>query len=151
MRKYSIKSSIEKQLWFLSKREKVLLQQQLSALEDATFKAHYVSKNHFVITFLKQHVFNQRPKSQLHLVTTLVGLMVMNVLLLGAFITGLLLSLTSMKHLLSSSSTLDTSYVVMILVASLFVGLGALLLMKPTNAWLTKRLLDYKLNRVAHK
>lgn len=86
----------------------------------------------------------------MHLLGALIGLFVANVILLGFFILGLLLTLTSVKHLIDPTSSLNGAYVSMIMITSIFATLVTLLLMKPVNAFFTKRLIDYKLNRT-HK
>ena len=150
MIKNSREKTITKQLWYLNKKEKTRLAQTLKKYDENEFIQNYKTNNQFVISFLKQKVFNSKEKSQMHLLGALIGLFVSNVILLGLFILGLLLTLTSVKHLIDPTSSLNGAYVSMIMITSIFATLLTLLLMKPVNAFFTKRLIDYKLNRT-HK
>ena len=150
MIKSSREKTITKQLWYLNKKEKTRLAQTLRHYDESEFIQNYKTNNQFVVSFLKQKVFNSKEKSQMHLLGALIGLFVSNVILLGLFILGLLLTLTSVKHLIDPTSSLNGAYVSMIMTTSIFATLVTLLLMKPVNAFFTKRLIDYKLNRM-HK
>ncbi|WP_394274257.1 hypothetical protein, partial [Staphylococcus hyicus] len=124
------------------------LNSELSGFNAEMFKAQYRSQNQFVISFLSRHIFNSKPKSQLHLVITLLGLIFLNTIIIGFFITGLLLSLASIKYLISPTNSLQLQHVFLILIASGCMIITTLLLVKPVNGFLTKRLIDYKLNRL---
>ena len=144
----TFKTKIEKQLWFLNKKERSILHSELESLNAATFKAQYRTQNQFVISFLSRHVYNDQPKSQLHLLTTLLGLMIANTLLLGILITGLLLSLSSIKYFITPTATLGLNNVILIFISSIIMIVIAVVFIKPVNGYLTKRLIDFKLNRL---
>lgn len=147
MIKNSREKKITKQLWFLNKKEKVRLLQSLKQYDESSFMQKYKSNNQFIVTFLRQNVFDSKPKTQIHLLLSLIGLFVANVVLLGLFILGLLLTITSIKYMIDPTSSLNLSYMSVIMISSIFGTLIVLLLMKPVNAFFTKRLIDYKLNR----
>lgn len=148
MEQPKFKAKIDKQLWYLNRKERKILNSELSGFNAETFKAQYRSQNQFVISFLSRHIFNSKPKSQLHLVITLLGLIFLNTIIIGFFITGLLLSLASIKYLISPTNSLQLQHVFLILIASGCMIITTLLLVKPVNGFLTKRLIDYKLNRL---
>ncbi|WP_341776176.1 hypothetical protein [Staphylococcus hyicus] len=148
MEQPKFKAKIDKQLWYLNRKERKILNSELSGFNAEMFKAQYRSQNQFVISFLSRHIFNSKPKSQLHLVITLLGLIFLNTIIIGFFITGLLLSLASIKYLISPTNSLQLQHVFLILIASGCMIITTLLLVKPVNDFLTKRLIDYKLNRL---
>ncbi|MCQ9299626.1 hypothetical protein BUZ56_09870 [Staphylococcus hyicus] len=148
MEQPKFKAKIDKQLWYLNRKERKILNSELSGFNAEMFKAQYRSQNQFVISFLSRHIFNSKPKSQLHLVITLLGLIFLNTIIIGFFITGLLLSLASIKYLISPTNSLQLQHVFLILIASGCMIITTLLLVKPVNGFLTKRLIDYKLNRL---
>ncbi|WP_381420349.1 hypothetical protein ACFDHY_06215 [Staphylococcus hyicus] len=148
MEQPKFKAKIDKQLWYLNRKERKILNSELSGFNAEMFKVQYRSQNQFVISFLSRHIFNSKPKSQLHLVITLLGLIFLNTIIIGFFITGLLLSLASIKYLISPTNSLQLQHVFLILIASGCMIITTLLLVKPVNGFLTKRLIDYKLNRL---
>ncbi|MGV3224195.1 hypothetical protein GLV88_10385 [Staphylococcus hyicus] len=148
MEQPKFKAKIDKQLWYLNRKERKILNSELSGFNAEKFKAQYRSQNQFVISFLSRHIFNSKPKSQLHLVITLLGLIFLNTIIIGFFISGLLLSLASIKYLISPTNSLQLQHVFLILIASGCMIITTLLLVKPVNGFLTKRLIDYKLNRL---
>ncbi|QLK86310.1 hypothetical protein [Staphylococcus sp. 17KM0847] len=148
MEKKVFKYKVEKQLWYLNKREKMHLQ---SILTNDTFdelQKTFKTPGRFVTHYLQNHVFKSRVVDTRHLFVSLFGLLMSNIILLGLFITGMLLSLSAVNYFLQPQVMLSTIVVIAALLGGIVLMFLALWMMKRTNAYFTKRLIDYKLNKV---
>ncbi|UXS76405.1 hypothetical protein [Staphylococcus chromogenes] len=68
MIKSSREKTITKQLWYLNKKEKTRLAQTLRHYDESEFIQNYKTNNQFVVSFLKQKVFNSKEKSQMEFI-----------------------------------------------------------------------------------
>lgn len=148
MRKDVFEYKIKKELWYLNRREKNDLTQYFEKHSIETLQQQYRTPRSFVNHYLQHEIFGTRIVSSGHLVTSLVGLLIANILLLGLFITGLLLSLSAINHFIQPQVSLSIGVVIAILLSAIVLMIVAVYLMKRANAFFTKRLLLYKFNKV---
>ncbi|ARJ50061.1 magnesium transporter [Staphylococcus lutrae] len=148
MRNDVFEYKVKKEMWYLNAREKRALAEWMKHQTVEAIQQEYQSPRRFVYDYLQQHVFKTRVLSTGHLVTSLIGLLVTNIILLGLFITGLLLSLSAVHYFIQPQVHLSISLVVVILICAILLMILTIYLMKRSNAFFTKRLLDYKMNRV---
>ncbi|MCS4485288.1 hypothetical protein [Staphylococcus americanisciuri] len=142
------KYKIEKQLWYLNRREKAKLAEVLSEDRLEQLQSEFRTPGRFVTVYLKESVFKSRVVGTTHLFTTLIGLFAANIVLLGILITGMLLSLTALNHFIHPQVTLSTITVITALLSGIVLIILAVWIMKVANAFFTKRLVDYKFNKV---
>ncbi|WP_086427486.1 magnesium transporter [Staphylococcus cornubiensis] len=148
MRKDVFEYKIKKELWYLNRREKNDLTQYFEKHSIETLQQQYRTPRSFVNHYLQHEIFGTRIVSSGHLVTSLVGLLIANILLLGLFITGLLLSLSAINYFIQPQVSLSIGVVIAILLSAIVLMIVAVYLMKRANAFFTKRLLLYKFNKV---
>ncbi|KIX90132.1 hypothetical protein TP70_09620 [Staphylococcus microti] len=148
MKNNVFKYKVEKQLWYLNRREKAKLAELLSDDRMDAVQEQFKTPGKFASFYLQEHVFKSRVVGANHLFATLIGLFMANILLLGILITGMLLSLTAVNHFIHPQVTLSTSTVIAALVGGVVLMLIAMLMMKVANAFFTKRLVEYKFNKV---
>ncbi|EGQ3105421.1 hypothetical protein H2490_000033 [Staphylococcus pseudintermedius] len=148
MRKDVFEYKVKKELWYLNRREKNALTQYFEKHRVETIQQQFSTPHRFVNDYLQHEVFGTRIVSSGHLVTSLVGLLVSNILLLGLFITGLLLSLSAVNYFIQPQVTLSVGTVIAVLFGAIVLMIGTVYLMKRVNAFFTKRLLLYKFNKV---
>lgn len=148
MRKDVFEYKVKKELWYLNRREKNDLTQYFEKHSIETLQQQYRTPRNFVNHYLQHEIFGTRIASSGHLVTSLVGLLVANILFLGLFITGMLLSLSAVNYFIQPQVSLSMGVVIAILLSAIVLMIVAVYLMKRANAFFTKRLLWYKFNKV---
>ncbi|MEJ7540433.1 HPP family protein [Staphylococcus intermedius] len=149
MRKDVFEYKVKKELWYLNRREKNDLTQYFEKHSIETLQQQFSTPRRFVSHYLQHEIFGTRIVSSGHLVTSLVGLLVTNILLLGLFITGMLLSLSAVNYFIQPQVSLSMSVVIAILLSAIILMIVAVYFMKRANAFFTKRLLLYKFNKVS--
>lgn len=142
------KYKVEKQLWYLSRKEKAKLAELLTDEHIASIQEKFKTPGRFASFYLKEHIFKSRVLGTGHLYATLLGLFIGNIFLLGVLITGMLLSLNAVNYFIHPQVSLSTGTVITALVGGLVLMVLGIILMKIANAYFTKRLVDYKFNKV---
>ncbi|UXR68901.1 MULTISPECIES: hypothetical protein [unclassified Staphylococcus] len=142
------KYKVEKQLWYLNRKEKSKLAELLSEEHIADIQNKFKTPGRFASFYLKEHVFKDKVVDSSHLFMTLLGLFITNILLLGVLITGMLLSLNAANYFINPQVSLSTLTVIAALLGGVLLMVGAIVMMKVANAFFTKRLVEYKYNKV---
>lgn len=145
MKKEQFETKVKKQLWFLNKKEKDQLNQVLSDLENSevTYKQPIKFSNHF----LETHVFQRRHQGTASLFLIIVGMLLINALLLGLFLFGLLTSLSVVQYFVNPQIKLSIIQLMLILIGGLLSLIVASVLMKVVTAFFTKKLLENRFNQ----
>lgn len=142
------KYKVEKQLWYLNRREKAALAEILADDKMDAIQEQFITPGRFASFYLKEQVFKDRIVGSSHLFTTLLGIFASNIVLLGVLITGMLLSLTAVNHFIHPQVSLSTVTVIAALIGGIAMMFVAVWMMKVANTFFTKRLVDYKFNKV---
>ncbi|MDQ7193717.1 hypothetical protein RCF68_09110, partial [Staphylococcus felis] len=140
---------IEKQTWFLNKKEKKALHQYINSHTIEALQLKYKTPGAFVTDYLKSVLLNENKRKSNALLGTLIGLFVVNVILLGLFLTGLLISLSVIHYLIQSDIEMPLVKLIGLMVGSIVLIVCTLILLKISNRYFTKRLVMYKLNRAS--
>lgn len=148
MRNDVFEHKVKKELWYLNPREKRILEQTMKQHSIEKLQQQFTTPRKFVRHFLKTQIFDSRFVTTQHLVVSLIGLFAVNILLLGLFITGLLLSLSAVNYFISPQVQLSNGLVIAIFVGAIVLIIITVYFMKRANAYFTKRLLKYQFNKV---
>lgn len=148
MKKDVFETKVKKQLWFLNKQEKEKLNQVFIELEDnPSTDSVYKKPIKFSNQFLKNHVFKEKHQGMVSLFFIIVGLLLINALLLGLFLFGLLTSLNVVQYFIHPQVKLSIIQLILILIGGILSMIVASILMKVVTAFFTKKLLEYRYNQ----
>ena len=149
MKKEEFESKVKKQLWFLNKKEKIKLNQFMT--EAQTNQANSKILNQpikFSNLFLKQYVFSNKTHGSSFLFIIIVLMLLANALLLGLFLFGLLTSLNVVNYFVQPQTNLSTLQLVLLLIGGILAMIIACYFIKVVTGYFTKKLLEYRFNRV---
>lgn len=148
MKKEQFETKVKKQLWFLNKKEKGKLNQVLNDLENnETNSLTYKQPIKFSNQFLRTHIFKQRNQGTASLFLIIVGMLLINALLLGLFLFGLLTSLSVVQYFVNPQVNLSFVQLALILIGGIISLIVASILMKVVTAFFTKKLLEHRFNQ----
>ncbi|RIN76240.1 hypothetical protein BU015_09745 [Staphylococcus simulans] len=148
MKKEQFETKVKKQLWFLNKKEKGQLNQVLNDLENnETNSLTYKQPIKFSNQFLRTHIFKQRNQGTASLFLIIVGMLLINALLLGLFLFGLLTSLSVVQYFVNPQVNLSFVQLALILIGGIISLVVASILMKVVTAFFTKKLLEHRFNQ----
>lgn len=148
MKKEQFETKVKKQLWFLNKKEKDQLNQVLKDLEnDQTNTLTYKQPIKFSNQFLRTHIFKKRHQGTASLFLIIVGMLLINALLLGLFLFGLLTSLSVVQYFVNPQVDLSLVQLALILIGGIISLIVASILMKIVTAFFTKKLLENRFNQ----
>lgn len=148
MKKDIFETKVKKQLWFLNKQEKEKLNQVFNELEnDSSNELVYKKPIKFSNQFLKNHVFREKHQGTMSLFFIIIGLLLINALLLGLFLFGLLTSLNVVQYFIHPQVQLSNMQLILILIGGILSMVVASILMKIVTAFFTKKLLEYRYNQ----
>ncbi|WP_341776686.1 hypothetical protein [Staphylococcus simulans] len=148
MEKEQFETKVKKQLWFLNKKEKGQLNQVLNDLENnETNSLTYKQPIKFSNQFLRTHIFKQRNQGTASLFLIIVGMLLINALLLGLFLFGLLTSLSVVQYFVNPQVNLSFVQLALILIGGIISLVVASILMKVVTAFFTKKLLEHRFNQ----
>ena len=134
MGKKTFKEKVQKQLWFLNKKEKEQLNKKLSQL-DSEDNVDFNKPIQFSNRYLKNHIYEHKSTTSGKTFILLFSIVVTYALLLGLFLTGLITSLTSVHYFINPKVELSS-----LMILSLY-------LIKIITALFTKKLLELKFNK----
>lgn len=151
MKQVVFEQKVKKQLWFLNKKEKNLLEEKLkeySQIQSGENEAKKYNKPvKFANHFLKQHIYKEKDVSSLTLLLLLIGMVLLYALLLGLFLAGFITSLTAVNFFINPQVSMPVINVILILIGAILLALVSLYLIKSVTAYFTKKLLEYKFNK----
>ncbi|WP_412521193.1 hypothetical protein [Staphylococcus simulans] len=148
MKKEQFETKVKKQLWFLNKKEKGQLNQVLKELENSQDNTlTYKQPIKFSNQFLRTHIFQQRHQGTASLFLIIVGMLLINALLLGVFLFGLLTSLSVVQYFVNPQVDLSFVQLAFILIGGILALVVASILMKIVTAFFTKKLLEHRFNQ----
>lgn len=151
MKQAVFEQKVKKQLWFLNKKEKNLLQEKLkeySQIQSGENEAKkYIKPVKFANYFLKQHIYKEKEVSSITLLLLLIGMVLLYALLLGLFLAGFITSLTAVNFFINPQVSMPVINVILILIGAILLALMSLYLIKSVTAYFTKKLLEYKFNK----
>lgn len=146
MNKKTFKEKVQKQLWFLNKKEKDQLNKKLSQLDDEE-NVDFNKPIQFSNRYLRNHIFDHKDASSGKTFILLISIVVTYALLLGLFLTGLITSLTAVHYFINPKVELTNVFVVIILIVAIGLMILSLYLIKIITALFTKKLLELKFNK----
>lgn len=149
MKQAAFEQKVKKQLWFLNKKEKRLLDEQLATHSEQADAYKFNKPVTYANTFLKQYIFKEKNTSSITLFAMLIGMVTVYALLLGLFLTGFITSLTAVNFFVNPQVSMPVINVILILIGAILLALVSLLLIKSVTALFTKKLLEYKFNKTA--
>lgn len=141
------KQKVKKQLWFLNKKEKRILDEVLQAKIGSDESGELNRPIAFSNQFLKSYIFKEKVTSTTQLFVMLIGILVTYIVLLGLFLFGFLASLSSVQYFIKPEVQLSTAVVILTLVGSILLIILCLYAIKQVTAYFTKKLLEYKHNK----
>ncbi|MHD0397403.1 hypothetical protein ACY2DA_06145 [Staphylococcus simulans] len=148
MKKEQFETKVKKQLWFLNKKEKDQLNRVLNDLENhGSDTLTYKKPIKFSNQFLSTHVFHKRHQGTASLFLIIVGMLLINALLLGLFLFGLLTSLSVVQYFVNPQVKLSFVQLALILLGGIIALIVASVLMKIVTAFFTKKLLEHRFNQ----
>ena len=131
MEETAFREKVRKQLWFLNRKEKQLLEH--------TFEQNNASFNNAEQKFMK-HFSNG------YFFLLIILFVLTYILLLGWFLAGFIASLAVVNQFINPKAELSLIYLVLILVFAIISLIVSLYLIRFVTALFTKRLLEYKFN-----
>lgn len=146
MDKKTFKEKVQKQLWFLNKKEKEQLNKKLSQI-DSEDNVDFNKPIQFSNRYLKSHIYEHKSATSGKTFILLFSIVVTYALLLGLFLTGLITSLTSVHYFINPKVELSSLLVIIILIAAICIMILTLYLIKIITALFTKKLLELKFNK----
>lgn len=149
MKQAAFEQKVKKQLWFLNKKEKNLLDEQLATHSEQANEYKYNKPVTYANSFLKQHIFKEKSTSSTSLFIMLIGMVIVYALLLGLFLAGFITSLTAVNYFVNPQVSMPVINVILILIGAILLALASLLLIKSVTALFTKKLLEYKFNKTS--
>ncbi|WP_426786712.1 hypothetical protein [Staphylococcus capitis] len=147
MDKKTFKEKVQKQLWFLNKKEKEQLNKKLSQQLDSEDNVDFNKPIQFSNRYLKNHIYEHKSTTSGKTFILLFSIVVTYALLLGLFLTGLITSLTSVHYFINPKVELSSLLVIIILIAAICIMILSLYLIKIITALFTKKLLELKFNK----
>lgn len=152
MKQAAFEQKVKKQLWFLNKKEKALLQDKLYEYSQNDHVEENIKKYNkpiqFANNFLKQNIFKEKSVSSTSLLILLIGMVLIYACLMGVFLAGFITSLTAIHYFINPQVSMSVINVILILIGSILLALVSLLLIKSVTALFTKKLLEYKFNKM---
>ncbi|MCE7786947.1 hypothetical protein [Staphylococcus xylosus] len=142
------KQKVKKQLWFLNKKEKNKLDEVLSKAVDSNESEQLKRPVAFSNQFLKEYIFKEKVVSSTQLFILLLGILGTYIVLIGLFLFGFLTSLTSVQYFIKPEVELSTVTVLLTLIGALLLLIVSLYMIKVVTGYFTKKLLEYKHNKI---
>ncbi|MCJ1656078.1 hypothetical protein MT340_005600 [Staphylococcus sp. NRL 16/872] len=149
MKQTAFEQKVKKQLWFLNKKEKKLLEDKLTMHHQKNDEYNYHKPVTFANAFLKQYIFKEKSTSSTSLFIMLIVMVIIYALLLGLFLAGFITSLTAVNYFVNPQVAMPVINVLLILIGAILLALVSLLLIKSVTALFTKKLLEYKFNKTS--
>ncbi|MEX6044611.1 hypothetical protein AB6G17_11960 [Staphylococcus haemolyticus] len=156
MKHTEFEEKVKKQLWFLNKKEKKLLQNNLTHYhnevegnEGDIQSKKYRKPIQYANQFLKNNIFKQKEVASSTLLFLLIGMVLIYAFLLGLFLTGFITSLTAVNYFINPQVSMPVINVILILIGAVLLAIVSLLLIKSVTAFFSKKLLEYKFNKSA--
>lgn len=147
MSSQAFKKRIDKQTWFLNHREKEALNQYINQRSVETIQQEHATPSKFVASYLKYELFNQPKYRHVHAVTNILGLLIMNIVLLTLFLTGLILSITTMNGFLRGNQVLSSTQLFLFMILAIVAMVIAIYFIPKSNRYFTKRIIASQFNR----
>lgn len=147
MSSQAFKKRIDKQTWFLNQREKEALNQYIHQRSVETIQQEQATPSKFVASYLKYELFNQPKYRHVHAVTNILGLLIMNIVLLTLFLTGLILSITTMNGFLRGNQVLSSTQLFLFMILAIVAMVIAINFIPKSNRYFTKRIIASQFNR----
>ncbi|MCD8914826.1 hypothetical protein K2V61_04655 [Staphylococcus simulans] len=148
MKKEHFETKVKKQLWFLNNKEKAQLNQILSEVEqNQDPQAIYKKPIKFSNQFLRTHIFRERNQGTASFFLIIAGMLLINALLLGLFLFGLLSSLNVVQYFVHPQVDLSMLQLILILTGGILAIIVSSILMKKVTAYFTKKLLECRFNQ----
>ncbi|HEG9256670.1 hypothetical protein [Staphylococcus aureus] len=145
MNKASFDKKVKKQLWFLNKKEKHVLDQRLSSITDKD-NVNFNKPITFANAYLRENVFRSKETKSYSIFVTLVVMMFAYVALLGLFLFGLITSLSGVQFFVNPKVELSTTVVILTIIGAILLMLVSIYLIKITTSYFTKKLIEHKFN-----
>lgn len=148
MEETAFREKVRKQLWFLNKKEKQLLEHTFEQ-NNASFnnaEQKFMKPTRFANQFLQVHIFRNKHFSNGYLFLLIILFVLAYILLLGWFLAGFIASLAVVNQFINLKAELSLIYRVLILVFAIISLIVSLYLIRFVTALFTKRLLEYKFN-----
>lgn len=142
------KQKVKKQLWFLNKKEKSKLDSVLESVVEKHDNEHLNRPIAFSNQFLKEYVFKEKVVSSTQLFALLLGILFTYIMLLGIFLFGFITSLTAVQYFIKPEVQLSTLTVILTFIGALLLAIVSLYLIRLVTGYFTKKLLEYKHNKV---
>lgn len=146
MNKNKFTEKVQKQLWFLNRKEKDQLKQKLNAL-DENQNVDFNKPIKFSNQYLKDVVFKEKTTSSGKIFILLIRIVLAYAVLLGLFLLGLITSLAAVHYFINPKVALSSIVVVLIIVVAIIIMILSLYWIKIATALFTKKLLELKFNR----
>lgn len=148
MDKKIFREKVQKQLWFLNKKEKIHLNNKLFQMETKDKdNVNFNKPIQFSNQYLKENVFKDKHTSSGKTFGLLISIVLIYAILLGLFLTGLITSLTAVHYFIDPKVELSNILVLLILLMAIILMILSLYLIKRVTALFTKKLLEIKFNK----
>ncbi|MGJ5711648.1 hypothetical protein ACSBRB_00380 [Staphylococcus auricularis] len=147
----TFKQQVRKQLWFLNKKEKAQLESVFSNLEQSSTEIDMKKPIRFANSFLKTYVFKEKQPSTGQFFLLLFCMIFVYVILLGLFLFGLLTSLAAVQSFVNPEVQRSMLVVILTLIGAILLIVLSIFFIKQLTGYFTKKLLEYKMNRLRHE
>ena len=148
MEETAFREKVRKQLWFLNKNEKQLLEHTLEQYKSSSnnIGQKFMKPTRFANQFLRAHIFRNKSFSNGYFFLLIILFVIAYIILLGWFLAGFIASLAVVNQFINPKAELSLIYLVLILVFAIISLVVSLYLIRFVTALFTKRLLEYKFN-----
>lgn len=148
MEETAFKEKVRKQLWFLNKNEKQLLDHELEQYNHTSknVEQKFTKPTRFANQFLRTRIFRNKRFSSGYFFLLIILFVLVYVILLGWFLAGFIASLAVVNQFLNPKAELSLIYLVLIFIFAIISLIVSLYLIRFVTGLFTKRLLEYKFN-----
>ena len=149
MKREQFESKVKKQLWFLNKKEKIKLNQFMTEAQTNQANSKILNQPIRFFKFIsKATCFSNKTHGSSFLFIIIVLMLLANALLLGLFLFGLLTSLNVVNYFVQPQTNLSTLQLALLLIGAILAMIIACYFIKVVTGYFTKKLLEYRFNRV---